>query len=143
VVQQLGKYISMATRTKEPPRIAILAWGSLIWDTGWPKFDEQREESWLEDGPTLPLEFSRVSQSRDGALTLVIDPENGRPCIVKYAFSRRQDPEDAIADLRDREGTTMKRMGFYFAHDPKRKCVPKVPESVITWATEKNIDVIV
>lgn len=53
-------------------KIAILAWGSLIWDDNWPEFDKQRGE-WLKDGPILPLEFSRVSASRDKALTLVID----------------------------------------------------------------------
>ena len=87
---------------KVTPRIAILGWGSLIWDDNWPKFDEQRGE-WLEDGPILPLEFSRVSgKTRGGALTLVIDEANGRECQVMYAMSKRRYPDDAIADLRDR-----------------------------------------
>src|SRR5690348_12261181 len=105
---------------KEPPKIAILAWGSLIWDDGWPQFDKQRGE-WLKDGPVLPLEFSRISASRDKALTLVIDPDNGSDCKVMYAISKRKNPDDAIADLRDREGTIMDHMGFHFANNPERK----------------------
>jgi hypothetical protein len=122
--------------------IAILAWGSLIWDDNWPKFDRQRGE-WLKDGPILPLEFSRVSASRDKALTLVIDTVNGQDCKVMYAESKRRNPDDAIADLRDREGTIMSHMGFYFAKYPARKGVPYVPQSIPDWASSKNIEVVV
>lgn len=123
-------------------KIAILAWGSLIWDDNWPEFDKQRGE-WLKDGPILPLEFSRVSASRDKALTLVIDTVNGKDCSVMYAESKRTNPDDAIADLRDREGTIMKHVGFYFAKDPARKCVPPVPPSIPDWASSKKIEVVI
>jgi len=126
----------------EPPKIAILAWGSLVWDDQWPQFDKQRGE-WLKNGPMLPLEFSRVSSSRDKALTLVIDPDNGSDCKVMYAMSKRKNPADAIADLRDREGTIMDHMGFYFTNDPDRKCVPPVPETIPAWAKEMKFDVVV
>lgn len=127
---------------KEPPKIAILAWGSLIWDDGWPAFDKQRGK-WLEDGPVLPLEFSRVSTSRDKALTLVIDTVNGNDCRVMYALSQRENPADAITDLLDREGTIMDHMGFYFADDQARKCVPKVHDSIPAWAKAMKFDVVV
>jgi hypothetical protein len=123
-------------------KIAILAWGSLIWDDNWPEFDKQRGE-WLKDGPLLPLEFSRVSASRDKALTLVIDTVNGKDCSVMYAESKRTNPNDAIADLRDREGTIMKHVGFYFAKDPARKCMPPVPPSIPVWARSKKIELVV
>ncbi len=123
-------------------KIAILAWGSLIWDDNWPEFDKQRGE-WLKDGPILPLEFSRVSASRDKALTLVIDTVNGKDCSVMYAESKRTNPDDTIADLRDREGTIMKHMGFHFAKDPARKCVPPVPPSIPVWASSKKIEVVI
>ncbi|TJV94236.1 MAG: hypothetical protein E5X52_30220 [Mesorhizobium sp.] len=126
----------------EPPKIAILAWGSLIWDDQWPEFDKQREE-WRKDGPVLPLEFSRVSTSRDKALTLVIDPVNGNDCKVMYAMSKRKNPGEAIADLLDREGTIMDHMGFYFANDPDRKCVPMIPDTIPAWAKEMEFDVVV
>jgi hypothetical protein len=88
-------------------RIAILAWGSLTWDDD-PKFDafnSQRLE-WKDDGPQLPLEFSRISETRSNSLTLVIDPENGTRCQVAFALSERQTIEDTIKDLADRESIT-------------------------------------
>jgi hypothetical protein len=125
---------------KRPPRLTLLGWGSLIWDSR-PEFDRYRGD-WQVDGPVLPLEFSRVSESRKGALTLVIDPRNGSLCQTAFALSKRQDPDDAIADLRCREGTIMKRMGFYFV-DNSRSCTPEVPETVAPWALKKGFDVVI
>ncbi|ESZ78659.1 hypothetical protein [Mesorhizobium sp. L103C105A0] len=126
----------------EQPTIAILAWGSLIWDDKWPEFDKQRGD-WQDEGPVLPLEYSRVSKSRHKALTLVVDEDNGEDCKVMYALSKRKNPADAIADLRDREGTIMDHMGFYFVEHPERKCIPKVPDSIPAWAEAMDIDVVV
>ena len=122
------------------PRIAILGWGSLLWDER-PEFDETHDD-WQPDGPILPLEFSRVSGSRKRALTLVIDSENGTDCRVAYAMSKRRSPEDAIADLRCREGTVMKRIGFWFA-DGSIRCDPEVPDAIVPWAKGKGLDVVV
>ncbi|TIT04035.1 MAG: hypothetical protein E5W72_01625 [Mesorhizobium sp.] len=87
------------------PRIAILGWGSLIWDKR-PEFDE-KHAPWEDDGPALKLEFSRISDTRNGALTLVIDTDYGQERIVQYALSTRTNPADAVADLRCREGTVI------------------------------------
>lgn len=125
---------------RKAPRIALLGWGSLIWDTR-PEFDEHRGE-WLLDGPVLPLEFSRVSESRKGALTLVIDSINGSACTVSYSMSTRRTPLDAIADLRSREGTVMRRMGFWLA-DGSLICEPEISEAIVSWAMEKSFDAVV
>ena len=53
-------------------RIACLAWGSLVWD---PR-TLPHSRPFLNDGPELPIEFSRVSL--DGRVTLVIDPSAPR-----------------------------------------------------------------
>jgi len=55
--------------------IAILGWGSLIYELG--ELESYVASDWKDGGPKLPIEFSRVSSSRDGALTLVIDEKNG------------------------------------------------------------------
>jgi len=47
-----------------PPRVAILGWGSLLWEGG-SAFDKWHDD-WRCDGPILNLEFSRVSASRLG-----------------------------------------------------------------------------
>ena len=129
-------------------RIAILGWGSLIWDND-PKFadfnkqfEKLSDRVWQPDGPQLNLEFSRISQTRGQALTLVIDKDNGEECKVQYAKSRRRNPDDAICDLRCREGTILKRIGFYFA-DGSRTGQPDVPENIKKWGADKEFDVVI
>lgn len=87
-------------------KIAIIAWGSLVWDPRTLKI----KGDWDNNGPMLDIEFSRVS--KDGRLTLVIDLINGESVRTYFAESVRSDLGDAIADLRDREGTIRKRIGF-------------------------------
>ena len=121
-------------------RIAILGWGSLLWDKR-PEFDEHHDP-WRFDGPELPLEFSRISTSRKGALTLVIDHVNGAPCQSAYAFSTRRDPDDAISDLRCREGTILRHVGVYF-RDGTRSGEQRIPVNIPPWANSYGIDVVV
>ena len=93
-----------------PERIAILGWGSLVWEAGG-SFDEWREEKWKLDGPKLRLEFSRVSSRRFGALTLIIDKANRAEVQVAWCLSKRLHLEDAKCDLRCREGAMIKDIG--------------------------------
>jgi len=123
-------------------RIAVLGWGSLLWDQR-PEFDDQHGQ-WEPNGPELMLEFSRVSKSRRGALTLVIEPTNGAPCRVAYAWSKRRDPEDAICDLRSREGTTRSNIGYHFADGSRNQSRDSTTLAAIqAWATKSAIDVVV
>lgn len=86
--------------------IAILGWGSLIWD----KRDLQIIGYWQTGGPILPVEFSRISS--DGRLTLVIDPQHGKPLTTLYARSGFENLNDAIANLREREGASSEKIGY-------------------------------
>ncbi|QNN47476.1 hypothetical protein H9L17_04885 [Thermomonas brevis] len=124
------------------PHSIILGWGSLIWDTR-PDFG-QFHGAWELDGPMLPLEFSRVSSSREDALTLVLDEDNGSACRVAFTRSKRQNPDDAIADLRCREGTTLRNIGYYFRDGSRRNSRSESNLSAIAaWANEKSIDIVV
>ena len=87
-------------------KIAVIAWGSIIGDPRGLKI----QSDWDNKGPELEIEFSRVS--KDCRLTLVIDPINGHKVKTYYAQSIREDLRDVIADLRDREGTIIKRIGY-------------------------------
>jgi len=123
-------------------RICILGWGSLLWDQD-PVFDA-RHGAWQADGPKLKLEFSRVSEKRLRALTLVIDASHGAECQVAYADSTRTDPEDAICDLRNREGTVRARIGFMFLEGSHSQAGDETTRGTIrAWATEKKADVVV
>jgi hypothetical protein len=123
--------------------IAILGWGSLLWEEQ-EEFDRWHDQPWRNDGPLLRLEFSRVSSSRDGALTLVIDYESGAPCTVAWCASKRQSLEDVIADLRCREGTSIRNIGFVDLAGSKTRCREEVAEDTVKkWATEKQINSVV
>ncbi len=89
-------------------KIAILSWGSLI-KTGRSRNLAMNGE-WMTGGPTLPIEFSRVSQSgeRAGCLTLVIDEKNGSPVTTHYAVSSLVHLDWALANLRVVERITLK-----------------------------------
>jgi hypothetical protein len=123
-------------------RIAILAWGSLLWDGGR-EFEDQHG-SWQNDGPQLKLEFSRVSRTRLGALTLVIDEEQGTPTTVAWCVSIRQHLEDAVCDLRCREGTTAQYVGRIVVNGASAPASPgSAPDTILAWAKDKNLDGVV
>jgi len=123
-------------------KIAILGWGSLLWDQR-AEFYKQHED-WQFDGPSLKLEFSRVSKTRNYALTLVLDSNNGNSCQVAYALSKRKNPDDAICDLRCREGTTLKNIGFYFSDGSRKQSrEEEALKSIQSWASERKIDVVI
>jgi hypothetical protein len=122
-------------------KIAILGWGSLLWDKR-PKFTLFLSQCgpWLRDGPSLPLEFSRISKSRGGALTLVVDPENGTETVVSYCVSARTRSSDAIEDLRVREGPTRKEWigSFRPPHEQSRYF-----SAIQAWASNHGFDDVV
>ena len=132
--------------------IAILGWGSLLWENTTDKAEEfnQHHGGWNPDndsGPSLTLEFSRISASRSNALTLVLDYENGEPCRVAYAFSKRKRPEDAVCDLRCREGTVLRKIGCYYVNNPARTlwvgAHPDAQAAIAEWAGGRGIGVVV
>jgi hypothetical protein len=132
------------SRTKTPNRslIAILGWGSLLWEAA-PEFD-QWHDPWRFDGPTLKLEFSRVSSSRKGVLTLVIDPQHGAPNPVASCSSRHAIPDPAIADLQRRERTIRDNIGrVSLAKSGDHYRDPATGEAIRTWAAIKGLDDVV
>lgn len=118
-----------------------MGWGSLIWDTQ-PKFSAFIDQCgpWLRGGPRLPLEFSRISDSRSGALTLVIDPEYGTECSVSYCVSARDLSPDAVEDLWVREGPTRKEWIGSF-RDPFEHC--SYFQAIQAWAWNHGFDDVV
>ncbi|GAB4204045.1 MAG: hypothetical protein OHK0022_28810 [Roseiflexaceae bacterium] len=101
---------------------------------------------WSDDGPSLPLEFSRISRSRRGALTLVIDPQNGTPTQTSFTFSDRQRPEDVIYDLSLRERTSTNSIGFYIKDQRRIKIQSRssiVTEIIFNWANQHDLDAVI
>jgi len=119
-------------------KIAIIGWGSLIWD---PR-DLPREGIWQTGGPKLPIEFSRIS--KDCRLTLVIDFTNEKYVPTRYVLTPRVDINDAINDLRAREGTSKKNIGFVDLRNNREEsgdnCPKKACEIIKQWCRKNNFD---
>jgi hypothetical protein len=124
-------------------KIAVLAWGSLLWDQRDLKIGAKFEPT----GPSLPIEFCRVSA--DGRLTLVIDEANGAECISYQARSAFDNLEAAAANLAEREGLpNTANVGFIdlFAAKTSAISVKRHPKSVSTiraWAMSNEYDTVI
>jgi hypothetical protein len=82
-------------------KIAVICWGSILWDQGSLKTSGQ----WKKDGPPLPLEFCRISSPRKPKerVTLVINEESA-PTSTYWNYMEASDLKSARNNLRDREG---------------------------------------
>ncbi len=116
--------------------IAIIAYGSLIWDEeclaphitgGWNR----------AAGPRLPVEFSRISPKRRGALVLAIDENAGAAVATSITRSRRTDVEEAAADLAKRERAPLEAIGIA---DGRRaaNCPPSIGRIVNDWLASQD-----
>jgi hypothetical protein len=121
-------------------RIAILAWGSLIWDPRNLKVNG----AWKEDGPLLPVEFARISQ--DLRLTLVIRPSS-KQVKVLYIESAFTELNEAIKNLQERERCTDSiSIGFVNFIDGSfniKRTPEEIKQELTNWNATKNYDAII
>lgn len=130
-------------------RIAVLAWGSLVWDRGGLDI----AEAFKPRGPLLPVELCRVSGGR--RLTLVIDEAFGVSCPTYVAMSAFGDLDAALENLWMREGSQDEalpknvrrhgRVGFVEVASGhcSAKAMERHPKSVATiktWAQANGFD---
>jgi hypothetical protein len=112
--------------------IAILAWGSLVWDPrGLPITGE-----WNTDGPQLPIELARVS--RDGRLTFVIHA--GVPPVTTYWVRlTAMTVAEAREQLRQREGTVDRFIGSV---PPRTRAEPtnEITQTIDHWRKRRGLD---
>jgi len=121
-------------------KIAILGWGSLIWDQGELKIVDNK---WYEDGPLLPIEYARISTG--GRLTLVIKP-GWQNVTCLYAISEFKDLEEARTNLMEREGSPLHRIGYYnFLTDQVqiRQLNKPVIQNLMAWKGQRDIDAVI
>jgi hypothetical protein len=120
-------------------RIAILGWGSLLWD-----LDDLRGHvagDWMNRaGPRLPMEFSRISPKRRMGLVVALDPAAGHPCATHAIRSTRTDPAEARADLARRERAPVERIGWARADGAAEGRLPDVNAAIVAWCREAAID---
>ncbi len=128
------------------PKFAVLGWGSLLWDMR-PEFEgfNSRLGAWDPAGPTLRLEFARVSSTRSGALTLVLVEEpDGGACEVSFAVINRARLEDAVCDVRCREGCNLADIGYCcVGTSDARGRNSAVVAAIRAWGATKKLDAVV
>ncbi len=116
--------------------IAIIAYGSLIWDEeclaphitgGWAR----------RAGPRLPVEFSRVSPKRKGALVLAIDESAETAVSTSVTRSRRAHVEEAAADLARRERAPLEAIGIANGRHATN-CPPSIGRIVNDWLASQD-----
>lgn len=94
--------------------VAIIGWGSLIWDPE--NLTPHIRGDWhMAGGPALPLEFSRISPKRKMGLALCIDEGCGALCATHAIRSVRNDVDAARADLAARERAPLDLIGMVCA----------------------------
>ena len=103
------------------------------------KFDDCHEP-WQCDGPILRIEYSRVSKTRHGALTLVIDPINGSPMAVCWSISRRSTIDEVAEALRLREGTGLRNIGRFYLTDQENSADKETLATIRAWAVKRGLD---
>lgn len=120
-------------------KIAILGWGSLIWDPRSLKFEANT--GWLADGPKLPIEFARIS--KDGRLTLVIKV-GASEVQTLYAISSYLKLDEAILDLAIREGCGKDKIGVYVKESDLFKPTDfALKANIITWINNSDFDAVI
>ena len=124
-------------------RIGCLAWGSLVWD---PR-TLRRTGAFRDDGPKLPIEFSRVAL--DGRVTLVIDP-TARKIQTYWVPLAARKLEEAVAELgvREKIATSMwsRWVGRQNRFDRTQIPVdadPSVREAIAAWLEDQELDAVV
>jgi len=119
-------------------KIAIIGWGSLIWDLEI--LTPHTVGAWhMAGGPKLPMEFSRVSPKRKLGLAVCLDPVVGVPCQTHVIRSKRGDIHAAIEDLRARERAPEGRIGAYHP-DFQHGRMPEVVALVQDWCVANGWD---
>jgi hypothetical protein len=122
--------------------VAILGWGSLTYD--WHGLSLVEPVTWHENGPSLPIEFSRISKDR--RLTAVIDERNGEWVRTRYAASALDSIERVIEQLLVRERTTKKHwIGFVDlrAGTEWSRNSPAIVDHLRRWLQRATFDAVV
>ncbi len=119
-------------------KIAIIGWGSLIWNPA----DLKMTGPWHHDGPLLPIEFARISQN--GRLTLVL--HEGAPLVqTLWAKASCSNLNEAIKSLREREGTNAQRIGYVSLASGNSRCrvVEEIEGAIAGWAKKNALDAVI
>lgn len=119
-------------------KIAIIAWGSLIWDPAkLTVVKSLGQNGWFPDGPDLPIEFARISNN--GRLTLVINSKSEKLKTL-FAISNCKKLDEAILDLAVRESCGKNKIGRFIKKNSE--CFPHdfhFKNEIEIWIKNKEV----
>ncbi len=91
----------------------------------------------------MPVEFARVSQKRKHGLVLVIHVELPEPSPTSYLMSARNNLEQAVKDLAERERTDIDHIGYAARSGASFSRNPGIADSVGEWLMASHLDAVV
>lgn len=112
--------------------IACLGWGSLIWKPGALPLASE----WFNDGPELPIEFSRVGDGGELAMAICL---NAPPCQVLWALLDIKSLDKAVQALKTREKIPYDRqdgVGIFAINSSTVGVLGK-------WAADRQLDAVI
>lgn len=112
-------------------KIACIGWGSLIWRPEALPI----QSKWFDDGPILPIEFTR--QSSDDRITLIID-DQAKPVRTLWALMTTTDLNEAIRALKEREGA--KKLEAIHSVTSETSGVTGVKKDISRWLQTLDLD---
>lgn len=118
--------------------IVCLGWGSLIWNPGGlPIID-----GWKTDGPMLPVEFARQSNSR--LITLVIVPGK-KPVQTLWAKLSSKNISDAKIALCDRERIPQSNLGIHIGSIERgdNNSGDDIKKNIYNWMEPLGFDAVI
>ena len=111
-------------------KIACLGWGSLVWRPDGLKIIKK----WFEDGPLLPIEFTRLSDN--DRITLIIDKE-AKPVRTLWALMTCDNLIYAKNSLQEKENTTKGNIHYAKVTDTTNDEIKII---LINWLKNKDLD---
>lgn len=112
-------------------KIACIGWGSLIWRPE----RLQIQNHWFEDGPILPIEFTRISN--DNRVTLIIDTK-AKPIRTLWTFMTCNNIDEAKKSLIEREG--VKKDSLIHCVNQDDETSDEIHTEIQNWLKKKSID---
>ncbi len=124
-------------------RIGCLAWGSLLWDPRTLPVSGP----FRDDGPMLPIEFSRVST--DGRVTLVLD-ESAQAIRSYWVRLDVENVAEAVHALGIREKIAPSERSRWVGVQTSEadehetgETNPQIRESIVAWLRQEPLDAVV
>lgn len=116
--------------------IAVLGWGSLVWNPGALPIHRQ----WYLDGPFVRAELLR--KSRDGRLTLVL-AEDVEPVRSLWATYDGTNVQEACVALCDREGIPQRNVATSIGSWSRGQANPNCVLELEPWAVARGVQSVI